>query len=176
MAECNTCDECFDIRPCLSLEEWRRIMCFSPYGFWQWGQDAGTRIVVGGLNGQQPNMVSPIAFDVMQPCGNLVYDEGYQSNNDGLVGRNEVWRVLIQAEQAFAAYGGYNPCPNYSVAEISFKDWYCNHKLRLPLAKLTRIGKRTVTYISDGIPVISDTDFDQINDTVTITVARGHIA
>ena len=145
----NCCDCTPQCAPHVSLDEWREIMCYNPYYFWQLAQSKL----------EHPDTPIP---DNTTVCNPLSYKKGWQA---GTVGRDEVWRALIRAEEQFAEFACYYPFPTYSCYEKVFLRTKLTHcwgkplRFQLPMRKIQEIGKEAHTLIRADVPIDAATEF-----------------
>lgn len=149
--------------PLLPLDEWRRIMGYHPYHFWQL-QDA-TRA------------------PVTSACDSLVFEASWQYAD--AVGRSDIQRAIQHAEDKLTDYLGFAPAPRMEYDEVPFPQYYDPRNTYLSSAdaqgrwlsvnlskrKIRDIGTLGVTAIGDAAVTLSDDDGDGLSDTFTLSIA-----
>lgn len=160
MADCQCCD-CLSNCPSVSLEVWRDVLCVNSFSFWQWGQDYYL----------SPGTLVPVNSG--DPCTGLVYDSC--AAGGVMVGRREIYKALVHADEVIRNYAGYYPDwrTGWACDEISLKKAYQGGRIRLRNAKLHELGKETLNFIQTvtiTTAEITDDDGDGFPDTITLTV------
>lgn len=147
--------------PLLPLDEFRRIMGFNPFHFWQLANDT-----------------TPIRA----ACNPLVMEYAWQ--NVDAVGRSEIREAIMRAEERVKTLLDFAPAPRPELDTISMPQFYDPRQGYLSSAdakgrwlsmglnsyKVQSIGALTVETIADAAPAITDADGDTLYDTFTLTV------
>lgn len=133
-------------------------MSHNPFYFWQLAQK---KVDYPG---------TPIPDDGV--CNPLAYKKGWQ---EGTVGRDEVYRAIIEAEQQFSEFAGYYPFPTYDCYEQAY---YCTRtdgrlRFKLPHKKIIEIGAEQLDLVQTltiDDTAYTDRDGDGIIDWFEITI------
>lgn len=154
------CCECVEHCPSIGLDDWFRIMQQNPYYSFQMGQD---EFVYPG---------TPIAYKMNTICEALVFCSLAQGGT--VVGRDQVWDAIGEADKKFRNFTGYWPAPTFDCDEWDFKKAYTCGRIRLRNAKVISLGMETIDSIAtvdiDPNIHITDENGDTLLDTVTIIV------
>lgn len=148
--------------PLLPLDEFRRLMGFNPFHFWQLAND-----------------LTPIRA----ACNPLVMEYAWQHTD--AVGRSEIREAIMRAEERIKSLLDYAPAPRAEQDEIAFPQYYDPRQSYLSSSdakgrwlafnlnsyRVRQIGALTVESIGDAAPVITDADGDGIDDTFTLSIA-----
>lgn len=158
---CVTCVPCGDVRPVLGLEEFRRVLKYNPYYFWQMGQNpADVR-------------QTAIPYDGSVPCEQVIFEAG-EYGGHGAGGRADVGRAIKQVTQAYVDYAGFFPRLTYSSEElVCARPWSGRGRLQLSKKKVQALGVETLEKVAD-ITIDPTTDIVDVNndgllDTVNLT-------
>lgn len=149
--------------PLLPLDEWRRIMGFHPFHFWQLADTA----------------LAPVT----SACNTLVFESSWQYAD--AVGRSDILRAIQHAEDKLADYLGFAPAPRQEYDEVPFPQFFDPRNtylssadaqgrwlaLNLTKRRVATLGTLTVAEIGDAAVTLSDTDGDGLNDTFTVSIA-----
>lgn len=149
--------------PLLPLDEFRRIIGFHPYHFWQL---AGSEIV-------------PIS----DRCNALVMQHAWQ--NADAVGRHEITEAIIAAERKLHQVLGISPAPRAEYDEVPFPAFYDRRQGYLSSAdaqgrwlnvntkskRVQQVGKLGLTFIGNASVVLSDDNADGLVDAFTLSIA-----
>lgn len=152
----------FQSTPLLALDLYRERIEHAPWAFW----------------GMENNIVQ-----INSQCNGLVYEYAWQ-NAQG-VGRAEIRRALVDAQDILADYLHYDVAPTYREdtvpwprlndaawsrgASIDQRGQYLS--VILPRVLVQDIGIQRTTLIGTHAVTYSDTDSDNLNDTFTLTLA-----
>lgn len=149
--------------PLLALDEFRRIMNFHPWHFWQL---ADSQVV-----------------PVTSHCPAVVYEHAWQ--NVDAVGREDVREAITSAERMLKEHLGYAVAPQYESDELPFPQYfdprneYLNSadalgrwlSVRTRWGHVQNVGAEALTLINTVAVTLSDTDGDTLNDTFTVSAA-----
>lgn len=145
-----------------SLEQWRRIINYHPYHFWQ-----------------QANTLIPIT----SACNTIVRGHSYQSAQ--FVGRDTIREAIQRAEETLQPWLGYYPAPHYREVTLPFPKFpkadvqrlgYAGAddrwiSINLPEGYIQAMGLETLTLIQANVPLVyTDENGDGIIDTFSLTV------
>lgn len=147
----------------LPLEDFRRILGYSPFHFWQ----------------LTDNVITPVT----SACNTLVRQHSWQDVNQP--GRKEICEAIETAEERLHDALGYYPAPKFLEDTIPWQKFYDRNLVRrmdfdpsghwisgrLPNGHVQAIGLETYVLLDTPRLVYSDQDGDGLNDTVTFTVA-----
>ncbi|MCC7208327.1 MAG: hypothetical protein IT323_13550 [Anaerolineae bacterium] len=150
-------------RAALPLDEFRRIIGFHPYHFWQLADNDKARIT--------------------NNCNPLVKQYAWQ--NADAIGRAEILEAIELAERRLAEHLGFYPAPHYVSLSVPFpqfadrrqgyrRSWDAQGRwigLSLQEGYVQTIGAESLTLIGNANVVMSDADGDGLNDTFTLTIA-----
>ena len=163
MAECTFCIPCEKQRPPIGLEDFRRVLKFNPYYFWQMAQDRNDPAYRETLIPLQENAM----------CDHLVFESGEVT---GVVsGREDVWQGIRQMTRAYVDFAGVFPGPTYACIEKDFNaGWTGRGRLQLGHNNVLALGKEKLTKLGD-LTIDPDVDIvdknaDGLLDTVTLIV------
>jgi hypothetical protein len=146
----------------LPLDEWRRLMRFNPWTFWQlWKQ---------GI---------PAASD----CSPIVFEHDWR--NPLATGREDVREAIRQAEFKLKKVLGYSIAPAYEQDRASFPKFHQHgltyrrsedargrwNSIRTEWGNVQAIGALTKTYLGDPAVVLSDPDGDGLKERFTLSIA-----
>lgn len=149
--------------PLLPLDLYRERIEHSPWAFW-------------GL----ANTIVPVT----SACNGLVYEYAWQNANG--VGRTEIRRALVDAQDLLADYLRYDVAPAYREDVVPWPRlndaaWSRNQSIDqrgqylsviLPRVNIREVGIQRTTLIGTPAVVYSDTTpLDGLNDTFTLTIA-----
>lgn len=164
MATCN-CDVCENQRyPYTNLEAWRKATCFSdPYAFWQW------------------DSMELRKYNPKKTCSTLVRESANSRGCDGnVLGRDDIRQAIMQAEQTYRDYLGFDITPTWHTSHVTNYAWGCmggagtiSGKIALPFRKLISVGKEVFTEIATvdrqtaGYMISAERGL--VNDTFTLT-------
>lgn len=142
-----TCNYCLKrTMPYTSLEDFRKAMCgLNPYSFYQW-------------DSSKLRSVTP-----KRPCSPIVRQSAGAVGCDGsTVGRLDILQALLDAENIFQEWLGYDVVPtrhistvkNYAWKAHNYPFWHANHaydfspKVSVPFRYVQSVGKEICTEIA----------------------------
>ena len=148
--------------PLLPLDDFRRIMGFNPWHFWQ---------LAGG------------AVPVVSHCNSLVLQHAWQ--NDDASGRADILEAITSAEAKLTQHLRFPPAPRPEYDELQFPQFFDPRNSYLSSADakgrwlsidvrkrhVRTLGQMTVTSIGDAAVTLSDLDNDSLNETFTVSIA-----
>ena len=148
--------------PLLPIDEFRRLMGFNPWHFWQLA-----------------NSTVPITSH----CNSLVLQYAWQ--NDDAVGRGEIADAILSAEAKLQRHLKYAPAPAPESDELPFPQFFDVRNSYLSSAdakgrwlsvdlrnrRVRTIGAMTLTLIGNAAVTLSDLDSDGLDETFTISIA-----
>ena len=147
----------------LPLEDWRRIIGYSPYHFWQ--------------------LADTTIAPVTSACNTLVREHSWQDVN--APGRRQICEAIESAEGRLRDYLGYYPAPKFLIDTIPWPKFYDKSLVRrmdfdpsghwisgkLPNGQVIAVGLEAYVLLGTPLVAYSDQDGDGLNDTFTLTVA-----
>lgn len=151
----------------LALEEWRQIIGYHPYHFWQ---------QVSELIPQTSN------------CLSVVRQYPYQ--NAQYVGRDSIRQAIQRAEVALANELRYSPVPHYREVTVPFPKFpkpdvqrlgYAGSddhwiSVQLPEGHIQAIGTEAVSVVQTNATVVyTDTNGDGVTDTFTVSIPLANL-
>ena len=110
MVVCEECKPCEAQRPPIGLEDFRRVLRYNPYYFWQMAQE------------EKAHPDTPIPRYGDGACEHVVYESGGTAGLAG--GREDVWRAIVELSRRWVAYAGFFAAPTYACFEQHFYDAY----------------------------------------------------
>jgi hypothetical protein len=148
--------------PLLPIDEFRRIMGFNPWHFWQ---------LAGGI------------VPITSHCNSLVLQYAWQ--NDDAVGRADIIEALFAAEAKLRAHLKFSPAPAPEADELQFPQFFDPRNSYLSSADakgrwlsidvrqrhVRTLGAMTLTSIGDANVTLQDLDNDGLNETFTLSIA-----
>jgi hypothetical protein len=146
----------------LSLEDWRAVMQLHPFRFWQ-------------LDG---STIAP----QRHACDDVLFEYDWQASDR--VSRTRIRQAISEAETKLRRYLQYDIAPRYYERTVQYPlhspeyprrsfpidsigRWV---SLRLPFARVQKIGARGSEHIGDAAVVLQDTDGDGVYDTFTASI------
>jgi hypothetical protein len=147
----------------LPLDEWRRIIGWHPFHFWQ--------------------LADSTKAPVTSACNTLVFEASWQYAD--AAGRSDIVRAIQHAEDKLTDYLDFAPAPRAEYDEVTFGQFYDPRNtylssadgqgrwlsLNLEKRRVQTLGTMTVASIGDAAVTLSDADGDGLNDTFTLTIA-----
>lgn len=148
--------------PLLPIDEFRRLMGFNPWHFWQM---AGAPV------------------QIVSHCNPLVMQYAWQ--NDDASGRADILEAITAAEAKLTQHLRYSPAPRPEYDELPFPQFFDPRNsylssadakgrwLSLDLNKrqVHTLGQMTVASIGDAAVTLGDLDSDGLSETFTVSIA-----
>jgi hypothetical protein len=149
--------------PLLSLDEFRRLMSFHPWHFWQLAD----------------SQIIPIT----NHCSTLVMQYAWQ--NVDAVGRANVLEAILNAERMLKEHLGYSTSPDWETDELQWPQYFDPRSMYLSSAdaigrwlsvrtnylRVHALGIMVRNLIGDAIVVLADDDVDGLAERFTLTIA-----
>jgi len=135
-----------------SAEKFREVMNFSPYHFWQWGDD---------------KLVPP-----MSNCNGIVLERGLGGTDNA--GRHELRHSLYVVEEQLRTILGYSPVEREMSEEIRFNDIPHvaggQQPIQLGTKKLKALGRWVWSEVGEYAVAYQDLNGDGLLDAFSVTV------
>lgn len=164
--DCQCCD-CDDMTPGLSLYEWGKYLCVSPFYLFQMSQNPNT----------YPKTPIPGYYEDSL-CNQLVYQNCI--NSCSIAGREEICDAILTAELNFRTFAGFPSTPIGLCQEVSFpfKRKFRRGTITLPFGKLLALGRVKeviVAFINLVDDDFKDLDGDGVIDTAVFKIAKDSV-